>query len=206
MPELLLHRSCKTLLLEPFIQAQSNNDLSGLVISGEPTPEDIQAAWEEILADYGCYVKSEDTDYTLGLSRQICLLQEDIHVIECAILTLRHGYDAEIAQVLRSLGLFRVKYEEQDPVKYQKELDRAFDLATSKVVKLKETMAELERFQKTKEGKALSEDEWNSSVAMLSKHQGYYIDTEKITVYKYLMIYNNFTAEYEARKKQKEAA
>lgn len=196
-----LHTSCKTLSLSRFIPAYCNNDYSGLIITGEPTPEELQEAWNEILFDYGSLIKNEHSDYIFNLAKEIALTHWHITYVEnCCrmgdeetlpgILHFRH--DEDLINELKKLGytLNAVFGTE----KYFEQLSLINSLCKRRLFDLDELVSERDRLQKTTEGKKQSEEEFMSTVLMLSKHQGYDLDVETTTLYKFTVIFNNYLA------------
>ena len=53
----LLHRTCKTLSIAGFKLAHCNNDLNALIISGQPTDNELKNAWDEIIFEYATLFK-----------------------------------------------------------------------------------------------------------------------------------------------------
>ena len=195
------HRSCKTLLLDPFIQAYCNNDLSGLVIAGPAINTDLQDAWNEIMFEYSGLIKSENSDYIFSLQKEIAILEHHIIYIDYTIPFLKLRYDEEIAQEVRDLGYELPQFTDKN---YQRSLDLITSLAKTKVFEHSNLVEEYNRLNKTVEGKKQSEDEFISTVLMLSKYQGYDINTSKTTVYKFTQIFNNYLSEMKVKEKQLE--
>lgn len=193
------HRSCKTLPLEAFIQAYCNNDLSGLIITGDAAPDQLKFAWNEILFDYAGLFKTEQSEYLLDMSWEIGRLEHHVMYVQYAVFYLKLRYNDDFANELRGMGYIVPQFEDKS---YQKALDMITTLATNKVFELNNLQDEYKRLKKTASGKNQSEDEFVQTVAMLSKYQGYYIDTLITTVYRFVMTFNNYLTEMSIRKKQ----
>lgn len=194
----IYHRSCKTLPLEAFIQAYCNNDLSGILRSGESDPEELQSAWNEILFDYASLFKTKESDYLFNLSKEIGTLNHHIIYVQYAVEYLRYRYRESFAQELRNFGYTVPLFEEEN---YRQSLELILSLAKSKVFELNNLQDEYDRLNKTSSGKAQSEDEFIKTVSMLSKYQGYHIDTFSTTVYRFVMTFNNYLTEMAVRQK-----
>lgn len=214
-PELSLHTSCKTLPFSKFKPAYCRNDYSGLVIKGEPTPEELQAAWNEILFDYASLIKTENSDYLFILRKDISDLQWQIwYVDECCreespefeipagVLHIR--YEEALVKELKKIG-YTIK-DEFGTDEYFDRLSLIVSLCKSRVHDLEELRAEYDRLQKTFDGKQQTEEELDATQALLSKYQGYNIDDETTTVYRFTIIFNNYLADMKARKKLLENA
>lgn len=200
IPECLLpaiyHHSCKTLCLDPFIQAYCNNDLSGLLISGTQN-EEIHSAWNEILFEWSSLVKSENADALFELQKEIAILEHHIIYIDYAVPFLKLRYDEDIANEVRSLG-----YDVPQDENYQKALDLITSLAKRKVFDHGELVDEFNRLNKTTTGKKQSEDEFIKTVLTLAKYQGYPIDRKTTTVFDFAQIFNNYISEMKIKERQ----
>lgn len=194
-----LHTSCKTLSLARFIPAYCNSNYSGLIISGEPTQEELQAAWNEILFDYSALIKNENSDYIFRLAKEIALTHWHItYVDNCCRMggedtlagILHFRYDEDLIKELKKLGYKLTATFGTE--KYFDQLSMINSLCKTKLFDLDELTQEHDRLVKTKSGKKQTEDEFMSTIIMLSKHQGYDIDAETTTVYKFTVIFNNY--------------
>ena len=196
----IYHRSCKTLPLEAFIQAYCNNDLSGLIIEGEPD-NGLQDAFNEIVFEYSGLIKSENSDYLFHLQKDIAILQHHIIYIDYAVSFLQLKYDEEIATEVRSFGYAVPQFTDSN---YNESLDKIKSLAKTKVFEHGNLVDEYNRLNKTVEGKKQSEDEYIRTVIMLAKYQGYQIDRYKTTVYDFAQIFNNYLSEMKIKERQLE--
>ena len=195
------HRSCKTLPLEPFIQAYCNADLSGLIIEGTPEPDKLQYAWNEVMFDYSGLLKSEKSEYLLSLSWEIAALQHHIIYVDYSVIALKYKYNEHLVNGLAEIGYSVPAFEDKN---YQAELNRITSLAKSKIFDLGNLTDEYNRLNKTVEGKKQSEDEFIKTVMMLAKYQGYAIDRKITTVFDFVQIFNNYLAEMQVKEKQLE--
>lgn len=201
-----LHRSCKTLSLSKFIQAYCNNDLQGLIISGNPTHAELMKAWNEIVFEYSSLFKTEQSSYLLDLGRDIGLLQHHIIYVDYAVfilmekLRLGEPKEQSIIDELISMGYPGI-YDDTDPEKYIAELDRIISLAKTRIFEYMNLVDEYDRLNKTIKGKKQTEEEFEKNIAMLSKFQHYQIDTETTSVFRYVTIFNNYLAEMKIRQK-----
>jgi len=201
LPPILLHRSCKTLFLDPFIQAYSNNDLSGLVIEGLPAPDELHDAWNEIMFEYSGLIKGDNSDYLFQLQKEIAVLEHHIIYIDYSVPFLKLRYDEDIAQEVRYLGYTVPGFTADN---YQKSLNLITELAKRKVFDHGNLVDEYNRLNKTVEGKKQSEGEFIRTIVMLAKYQGYNIDRKITTVYDFAQIFNNYLSEMKVKEKQLE--
>ena len=178
-----LVRSCKTLMLYDFKEAYCNHNLTVL---GNGTPEELHAAWQEIMFEYSALLKSDNSEYIFELTKSISLLQADIIYIENAVQVLRYEHSEEIVEQLRQYGFPLITgYKESD-------LERVISLAKTKVFELQTLVTEYELLQKTTNGKAQSEDDFDATIAVLCKYQGYGINQRVTSVTEFCAIFNLF--------------
>jgi len=194
----IYHHSCKTLCLDPFIQAYCNNDLSGLLISGTKN-EEIHSTWNEILFEWSGLVKSENADALFELQKEIAILEHHIIYIDYAVPFLKLRYDEDIANEVRSLGYDVPQFADEN---YQGALDLITSLAKRKVFDHGELVDEFNRLNKTTTGKKQSEDEFIKTVLTLAKYQVYPIDRKTTTVFDFAQIFNNYISEMKIKERQ----
>ena len=170
-------------MLYDFKEAYCNQNYNVL---GEGTPEQQAEAWQEIMFEYASLIKSESSEYLFNLTKRITLLRADILYIETAVLYLKIEHSPEIVDQLRLYGYPLIEgYKEKD-------LDRIISLAKTLVYELKELCAEYDLLQKTTTGKAQSEEDFDATIAVLSKYQGYAIPQRKTSVTEFCAIFNLF--------------
>lgn len=195
--ETIYHRSCKTLTLDAFIEAYFNHNYEGLLISGTMDKE-VHYAWNEILFNYGRLIKSETGDYLFQLSKDIALLQWHITYVNCSVVYLEKKYDQDIANELRNLGYIVPEPTDEN---YHEGLNRITSLAKRIVFEHGNLVDEFNSLSNIKKGKRQSEEEFISTVVMLSKYQGYAIDRKTTTVFDFVQIFNNYLTEMTVRQK-----
>lgn len=196
----ILHRSCKALPLFNFIECYCNNDLTYLIISGEPTEAELQDAWNEILLEYLGLVKNEKSSYLFDLGKRITLLQYHIQHINDAVEILHYKYDSDIAGDLRGMGYkLSAEYNTEE---YTKQLDMIVSKCKTRVFELGELQDEYKRLDDTVTGTKQTEEDFNLTIASLSKHQGYHINKKETTLLEFCSIFNLYLKEIAHLEKQ----
>jgi hypothetical protein len=147
-----LHRSCSTLSLHAFIKAYCNDDLSGLIISGNPSQEEAKEAWEEIYTDYSTLINSNFSEAYLEMAKQAGILQCHILYTENAVFYLTYRYDQEIIDELRRLG-YEINYDPEDLKQQERQLNRITSLLKTKKFDLEQLQDQITRLEKTSSGK-----------------------------------------------------
>ena len=186
IPEKLIDtllRSCKKLPLIDFKEAYCNNDLTVL---GQGTPEEMQAAWNEILFEYSSLLKSENSDFIFSVSKKIALIHADITFIDGAVMVLRTVKDEALIEGLRDLGYPLIEgFKDAD-------LDRIISLSKRMLFDLEDLEKEYATLTKTMTGKKQTEEDFEQTIAILSKHQGYQINQRKTMVSEFCSIFNTY--------------
>lgn len=184
-----LHRSTKTLRLNLFIRCLVNKEFECLIISGQHTVVEIMEAWDDVFFEYCELLKGDDSDYLLSLTKKITLLEIDISYVDGALMILEKEWDEELAQKLNSM-LFKVRQDNSE----------SFEMCRGRLKRklhdLSDLHDEYKKYLSTKEGKAPTEEDFEKLLIVLSKYQGYPINSEEITVYKYIMILNNYISHF----------
>lgn len=183
-----------------FKKALCTGDLSLLIVAGEPSEAQLLEAWNEIYFDYAAVLKSDNSDYTFNLAKEIGLLKHHLAYVEWAVLFLRLKYEPEVVEELQTIGYFDLEYSE-DPAEWQRRLNRVISLAKTKVHDLENLERDYERLHKTSEGKSVTEDEFNQTVLELARFQGYRIDQVTTMMDEYVSIYNNFLRDIKIKSK-----
>lgn len=189
-----LHRTCDTLPFFNFKKCYCLNNLSFLIIEGTPTPEELSAAWNEIIFEYSTLINSDQSDHLLSLSKEILLLQHHIFYVQTAVDLLRLRHVPDIVEKLINMG-YHGEYNFEDKENYNKQLDRVIALCTTNVFELGVLQDEYKRLDNTVKGKKQSEDDFDLTIAALSKHQGYRINQKETVVKEFTSIFNLYLKE-----------
>ena len=184
-----------------FKKALCTGDLSLLIVSGDPTDAQLLEAWNEIYFDYAAVLKSDNSDYTFNLAKDIGLLKHHLAYVEWAVLFLRLKYEPEVVEELQTIGYFDLEYSE-DPAEWERRLNRVISLAKTKVHDLENLERDYERLNKTTEGKSVTEEEFNQTVLELARFQGYRIDQLTTMMDEYVSIFNNFLQDIKIKSKR----
>lgn len=184
----ILLRTCKEVSLATFIECYCEDNFAGL---GTGTQEELIEAWNELLFEWCELMRNEDSDHKIQVGFQILNLQKHITIVDGCVFALKRTYDKDLIEKLISLG-YPGEYPDNNKEKLNKELDRAVSLCKTIVFNLWELQEEIERIEKVKDNKKSTSEDFERNIVRLSESQGYNIDAEKTTVFRYTCIYNNF--------------
>lgn len=210
MNEIKLH-TIKTLMLEDFIEAICNDKLNVLIIAGEPSQEQLQAAFAEIKTDYTSIIGTIEENSLFDLSREIGMLQSEIFYIEgtCGngseehpvIGLLRIKHIPEMIDELRRMGFDGV-FNPNDRERYDNELDRILSLSKTKIFDLECLVSQYNNIEKTSTAKKQTRDEFIKTVHYVAKFQGHLIDRKATSTEDFAFMFSNYIAELNFRKKE----
>jgi hypothetical protein len=128
-PSWKLYRRITDLPLDPFINAYCDDDLSGLVISGDPPPDELQQVWEQLKDEFEDGMQDDDYRETRDVVIEIDLMETaftTVHTI-CSLLEYFPAMTLveELAPELeRHLG-FPISLDPADKNAFQNGLDMA---------------------------------------------------------------------------------
>lgn len=176
-----------------------------MVISGEPTQDELINAWNEIIFEYGSSIKTEHNQYLYDLQKQIAELKWHINYVENAVFYLRHKYKQEFIDELKSLG-YHGPYNCDDHIQYQAQLDRVVSLCKTNVFDLDQLIDEYKSFHKALPGETgkQSEEDFEEWIGRLSRFQGYRIEQQTTMVTELIGITNSYFREMKLKTKQAE--
>lgn len=198
------YRKCSELPLSVFLKVMLTSDVTHLTISGKPTIEELEEAYQIIHEEYLTLSDSLEYQQMIGLIKEIAINENKYNMIIMAVRVLRVVYDEEIASEIKSYGYNLSQKDVSDPI-YQKQLDVI--ISKSKFINLSLQKAN-EDLQKLNKKGGETEDEkpdehtYDILLADLSKYQGYYLDPDKITVTHFLSVMKRYKQSIENLKQK----
>lgn len=191
-----LFHSCSQLPLDKFITALVDRNLSAIVISGEPSPEQLSSAWNNIYYEYLELNASNETSYLFSLENDITLLSDEILNVETCLLYLSPewrvyclGREQELISLLRYYG-YKQSIDLTSP-NYYKVLQVISNKLSAKKLRLNTKQKEFDDFTSAMERKAITRAHFDTQLMRLSRFQGYALRAKDITVAEYIMIFKD---------------
>lgn len=126
-PQAELLVTCSRLPLDKFITCLIDGDLSVLIISGKPSPEEVAEAWAGIFSEYLDLNQDNEAKYLLNLQSNISLLNHQITETDTAIFLLSVGYRTDLIQIIEDNG-YTISVSEAD---FENNLERYADGLTA---------------------------------------------------------------------------
>jgi hypothetical protein len=184
-----MYYDIENLKLSTFISIYVTNNISLLVKSGSPTDEEITEYWREFLFDYYNKIGSAQSINTFRLNKNIVKLKSKISLLSISFNIYLHTRNPLIEKELKKIGLTI------DSKLNDEQLFTFFD-ATIKMleVEVKKMETELDNLNsKDEKGKPVTGETFTSNLIVLSKHNGYRIAPETITVDWYCQLLKQFS-------------
>lgn len=168
-----LHTSCKTLTLEKFIPATCNGDLSGLIIEGTPTPEELNAAWVNINMEWSELTENSNKNIYLSALKEFYIERARYNALLAGVQSLAIEYNEAAEKALNDLG-YTVNLRGLDPPEYIKHLDQLTKRLKGVQVAMANAYIELERISSKLSETKMSEKEFMEYVAAVQKFSGHF--------------------------------
>lgn len=199
-PSVKWYRTIHELPLSKFIEVAVDGNLSGLIISGFPSEEELTNAWTEIMSDYSDMIGDHEAKLYFQLTRDITVMAITLNQIENLVKLLEDYHYPPMEDMLNSLLRTRFKFKE----KRREELKKC--IAMSKGISLKKDLKELQlegmRSKFEKEGAKPTREYFQAILITLSDFAKYHI-TDSITTYEFCERIHRLNQAVENRKNKK---
>ncbi len=207
----LFHASAYRLPLDIFIEISVTEELHHLVIEGQPTPLQLQDAFETIINETSSILQNEKSEGILKISRRIALLQWQLIFIEwvleylIALYNLKKATNPDLITDLRKMG-YNYKFDPAGEYQYRRELEMVRSRAKTLLQTRKDLITELGRMTGvtgSTQAKKKSREDWETEIAELSSFQHYNIDRTTTMTSQYFAVLSRYNrAVKESQKKQ----
>lgn len=196
------YQAIGNLPLNKFIDCDVDGNLSALIISGFPTPEQLKVAWDFILSEYTELVGTAEYRMYVELYREVNILRITLDQIAMAvggevsgengekvkvIGMLRLVYNESVANTLNELLNTKCRFNWADQKSYHAECDKC--IRRSKSIKIKLDLknlhfAAIEKKNKARKGEKMDRQYYVSILVTLSDFAKYRIEeTIKMSEY-----------------------
>lgn len=198
-PHMELYRHCSQLPLDRFIACLVDNDLSQLVIKGNPSKDQLSFAWQAIYIEYIQLNQSNEALYSIRLQSEIELLSDEIQRVEEILYFLRpemlpfcNGMEAELVNILKYYGYRQVIDFTTD---YSRTLTAIRNKLNPKKLRLESRIAELANYMDSKNTGTPDRSVFETNLIRMSRFQGYAIRAKEVTVSEYVTIFKECIAQ-----------
>lgn len=188
--QVLCFDSCE-LPLWNFVQVVTKGELSPLIIEGNPSDEQLIAAWDSIFTEYCDIMASKGQTYVLHIQREIKHIESKLTIMQLCIDRLQISYYEPAIEVLKEYG-FDYPYT---PESMFEDLTNTIAEAQYLIVQKEVKQAEYQKYLEGQKGEIASEQDYIDILSTLSKHQGYPLRIKDLSVREYVSIFNQYKKE-----------
>ena len=174
---------CSEVTLDEFIDCLINSNLRRLVRSGNPTDEELQAAWAALYSEYSELTGNKEYQYYFSVYRSVYAMR----------LKMR------LAQLLLN-DHANVNFNDLQELGYKGDVDKIIARLQFETVELLSKEKELENMKK-KEGGTVKESDFDDWVISVGKYLGYGIKRKEMLLSEFLSAHRAMQREYEAKRK-----
>lgn len=176
--------NCRTLTMDKFIDCLVNGNMKCLVVSGEPTDEEIQSAWEQIWDEYCILLNQPNYKIILKTLQNIVLYESKLIAIDYCMIVLSRQHSEPCIEILKKFG-FNYSFDFNDKEQFEKDLKNVKSISKVTLIKLKGERKNYEIQIKKSESKAIKESDFDKTFISLSKFMGYKVNATDTTVSEY---------------------
>lgn len=182
-----------------------HGDLSVLVISGNPSLEEIEAAWFDISAQYSDAMGDAEFKMYVKLYKEIAILSADLDCIYILIDILQTTYNEDFLRELNKLLKTSMVLDPEKPVEYVATLKRCYNRSKGLKIEVDLKRLQFEAIHKkfNGQGKKPTMEYFDSILITLTDHAKVRVD-DTISVYEFcerIKRFNNYYETFKARKK-----
>ncbi|HEX7906231.1 MAG TPA: hypothetical protein VF487_20295 [Chitinophagaceae bacterium] len=189
--------SCDKLMMDKFIEMLLTENYSPLIISGHPSSEEVEAAWNSIMCEYAEGIGSEHYLRVVELTKEINAAIMKFNRIALFVSTLANTqYSAAIAGMLRKMG-YPGRYDPTDRDSYMNELEATLSKAKTLLLNAQRKQAELKNLESSVEKGKSDRKHFDELIILLSAHNKYHVKEHDITVQKYYIMVRNMNRQIE---------
>lgn len=201
----MFHRGCDTLPYATFLKVQQTNNTALLVISGTPTPEQLTAAWENIITEYCDLIQTPKSESLKACYIKVLQTEHLLTLISSCVDALKMQYDADIAAILADKGYTLIEHLESKEA-YLKQLYRVEQEAKVLIVLLNQYTAEYSKLSGGLQATDLqrSTAQQQKEISILSRFMGFRIDAALVSTLEMCGMINMYL-EFNSKKQNEDA-
>ena len=178
-----------------YLKVLQSGNLQLLTLSGTPTNEELEEAWNDILSEFCALIKTDKSESVFKAWQKVIDCKAKINFCALSISILKIKYVADVAESLMLLG-FDLIEDNADREKYLKSVE-GLALETQNLSVFLEQYENdykllIKEDTSDEEAKEIIYNDHFADLAILSKFMGYRIDKEVISLREYANIFNTF--------------
>lgn len=186
-PSWTVYGSAKQLPFDKFIKIACEQDLTPLIIEGEPPTEVLQDAWLTIYTQYNDKI---DSNFAIELEDKLHTenMRTKVFAVAALVKLLSLAYSEKNLETLRMLG-FDYKGAPDDREELNKFLNKVTTRSKNWVVQI--NIKDKEKEDGTQQKTVTLEDVFAKMVKQLSIHMGYRVKPAEYTTYDFAVEFND---------------
>lgn len=184
--------------MELFLDCLYDDELKVLIISGEADEAELRAAWNKVYLEYCSLMQENSYNEVFDLTVQINWYNARIDLVDRIVVHLKMAFDQVLIDILNGEDMrlqCNVKEEDRDGALIAK-LNRVVSKAKKWLVELEIAEARLEELQ-SETAEATTREDFEDSVLVIGKYNGYHIKKMEITVSEYCRMLKKLDKEYQ---------
>lgn len=174
--------------LSKYISAKVDGNLQGLVIEGNPSPDDLEKSWLAIEMECIDLVGTVEQKAEIKLKKDIDILEANLVICEVCIFQLSNAYHPDFEMYLNNILKANIKLEPSDPVKYHALLKNCWNRSRGVKINLDLKVIEFnaikEKLAKQGKGQPYTREYFATMLITLSDYSQYQVH-DTITVFEY---------------------
>jgi hypothetical protein len=186
--------------LNKFIEVSTTGNLSALIISGQPTEEQIHNAWGTIMEEYSFAIGDHETRLRFNLYTEINKLQLKIDQIALIVSILRNFYVERFVTELNNLLVTTMKFDVNNREDYDRKLKLALNRSKGFKIQLDLNIMQYNALLKEGGETSIGKEYFQTILITISNHAKYMIP-DTITVFEFCERIKRFNREMEIKNK-----
>jgi len=170
-----------------FVECLIGHNFQPLVVSGTPTKEELQKAWELLLDNYQHTAGERNYKIAFDLIQQIGQNKCKLSEVECCVQILWHEFRPDIVERLKKLGYRKYKLDPSNDESYRIELQKILSATKVIIVATNQLEKELSDIEKDP-GKRFTIEDYNTILVDIAAFLKTQINPEATTVGMFLAI------------------
>lgn len=177
-----------SLPLNIFIRCIVHSDLSGLVIQGNPKPEEVAVAWAGIYSQYIDANHENESCYILQLQADIALLTSHVSEVETCLYFLIDTFHEGLCDILKGNG-----YQPPTEAGDVATLERIYNQLSMRKMSLAVKTAEYNSYMEAHKADEITEKYFTTTLLRLAKYQGVaIIRSREVTVAEFVALLQDY--------------
>lgn len=170
------------------------------MISGEPDLFSLQKAWIDIYSEYISMSDSADIKAILSIKSKIITYNIRVLKIKLIVQTLKQFYDEELIEMLRLMN-FQYKYDPENHLQYQKDLDKTLSSTNGLKMKIAFLEAEYTAYENKNKGEPVNRTFFTDTLLRLSRFFKQRLKASDVTTEEFCLMKKQFYDFYSEKSK-----